>query len=516
MSKPLVCATVTADSTAELRRRRDAVRDADLVELRLDTVADPDVSAALEGRQRPVIVTCRPAWEGGAFEGPEHDRRALLEQALALGAEYVDIEWRAGFVDLVHSVHGRRIVLSMHDFEGVPKDLPAIADAMRATGAQVIKIAVKTAQLSDCLPLLDLGQTLARDDRPTDQRVLIGMGDAGLATRVLACKFQSAWTYAGTLREVGQLTVADLIDRYQFRSLGDATRIYGIVGRPVSHSVSPAMHNAAIRSTGIDAVYLPLAAADVDDFFAFAGAIGLVGASVTIPFKIAMFDRVDDVDPLARRVGAINTIRMTPDERFSELAGSDAAAGRSSGVRRAELRSAKAGTNTDVEGFLRPLAERSVEIRGKRASILGAGGSARAVANALAEEGALVRVHGRRAAQAEAVARAVDGDTGPWPPEAGSWDILINCTPIGMYPDTEKSPMDGHALDGSVVYDLVYNPTATRLLKDAAAAGCTTIGGLEMVVAQARQQFRWWTGIQPPAEVMRAAALERLGEFTDR
>jgi shikimate 5-dehydrogenase len=336
------------------------------------------------------------------------------------------------------------------------------------------------------------------------------MGEAGIVTRVLAHRFGSAWSYAGALRDVGQLTVDDLVNRYQFRTLSPATRLYGVVGRPVSHSVSPAMHNAAIRATGIDATYLPLAAVDADDFFTFAEVVGIAGASVTIPFKVAMLERIDDVDPLARRVGALNTIRFG-DERFAHLGGSGAASEtRPQG--RAHVPST--ATNTDISGFLRPLADRGIEIRGKRASILGAGGSARAVAIALADEGARVRVHGRRAAQAEAVADVVDGEVGPWPPNRGSWDLLVNCTPIGMYPHAGTSPMPHGALDGAAVYDLVYNPQTTQLLRDAAAAGCATIGGLDMLVAQAREQFRWWTGIEPPTDVMRAAAIERLGEFT--
>src|SRR5262252_2467486 len=157
MSKPLLCVTVTAETTAELRARRDAVVDADLVELRLDTVRDPAAAAALDGRRRPVIVTCRPTWEGGSFAGSEEERKRILADALALGAEYVDIEWRAGFDDLIAQTGGRRIVLSSHDFSGVPADLAARAQAMRATGAEVIKIAAQMTSLSDCVPLLDLG-----------------------------------------------------------------------------------------------------------------------------------------------------------------------------------------------------------------------------------------------------------------------------------------------------------------------------------------------------------------------
>jgi 3-dehydroquinate dehydratase/shikimate dehydrogenase len=483
MAKPLLCVTVTADTTAELRRRRDAVEDADLIELRLDTVRDPTAAGALAGRSRPVIVTCRPAWEGGQFAGAEDERLAILGDAFALGAEFVDVEWRAAHAPLVERERGRRIVLSAHHYGGLPRDLEAQVRAMRATGAEVVKVAVQTHRLSDCLPLLELGAASGR----TSGLVLIGMGERGLATRVLAGRFGSRWTYAGSLESVGQATAAELLTRYAFRSIDDGTDLYGIVGSPVSHSVSPAMHNAAFRAAHVDAVYLPMPAADADDFVRFAQGLGVRGASVTIPFKVALFDRADEVHPVGRRIGAINTLRMT-DGRW--MAG-----------------------NTDASGFVAPLRDR-VPLDGVRASILGAGGSARAVAVALGSSGARVTVHARDRARAADVAMLVGGETGRWPPPRGTWDLLVNCTPIGMYPDVEASPIPIEALGGGTVYDLVYNPPVTKLLSDAAAAGCGTINGLEMLVAQAAEQFEWWTGRRAPAGIMREAALARLAEFT--
>jgi 3-dehydroquinate dehydratase / shikimate dehydrogenase len=482
----LLCVTVTAPTTAELRQRRDAaVKEfhADLVELRLDSVRDPNVGAALEARRGPVIVTCRPVWEGGQFSGSETERRQLLEEALARGAEYVDIEARAGFGDVIAKARGRGIVLSMHDFEGVPADLDEQARAMRETGAEVVKIAVRVHRLSDCLRLLDL----AACPGPPGGRVLIAMGEQGIVTRVLARRFGSAWTYAGDLGQIGQVSAARLVDQYRFRSLSASTHVYGLTGSPIGHSVSPAMHNAAIRAAGLDAVYLPFPAADPDDFVTFARALGVEGVSVTIPFKVSLAERVDDLDATARRVGAINTVRVV-NGRWS-------------------------GRNTDVAGFLRPLQDRGVALSGLRGSILGAGGSARAVAIALASKGLAVRVHARSRERAEAVATGVGGHVGPWPPAEGSWDLLVNCTPVGMHPRVDETPVPARLLTGRLVYDLVYNPQVTRLLRDAAEAGCETIGGLDMLVAQAGEQFHWWTGIQPEAGVMRAAALDRLSEF---
>jgi 3-dehydroquinate dehydratase/shikimate dehydrogenase len=481
MSKPLLCVTVTAATTAELRRQRDAVADADLIELRLDSVSDPDAAGALADRQRPVIVTCRPTWEGGGFTGSEDERRRILEDALALGAEYVDLEWRAQFHDLIAQSGGRRIVLSTHDYHGVPMDLVARVHAMRSTGAEVLKIAATLTCLHDAIALLEVGA-----QRGGQSVVLIGMGDYGLTTRILAGRFGSIWTYAGSVKEVGQLTAQSLLKDYHFRSITDSTAIYGIVGGSVTHSVSPSMHNAAFRAAHLDAVYVPFPSVSADDFVTFGRALGVSGASVTIPLKVALFDRVDEVYSVARRIGAINTIKAA-DGRW-------------------------VGGNTDVSGFLQPLQERFA-IKGLRAAVLGAGGAARAVTEALSSSGCIVRLHARKRAQAEDVAMLTSAEIGPWPPEPGSWDLLINCTPIGMYPRVDETPIAAELLTGRYVYDLVYNPSTTRLLREAAVAGCQTIGGLEMLVSQAQEQFQWWTGTRPPAGVMREAALRRLAEF---
>jgi 3-dehydroquinate dehydratase type I len=213
VSRPLLCVTVAAATTAELRRQRDAVADADLVELRLDSVSDPDVAAALDGRRRPVVITCRPAWEGGGFKGSEEERKRILSDAIALGAEFVDIEWRAHFDDLIARTGGKRIVLSTHDFHGVPIDLTARAHAMRSTGAEVVKIAAATTSLSDCIPLLELGSGNGRGSSV----IVIGMGPYGFATRVLSARFGSRWTYAGALSDIGQVGAEALLHAYHYR-----------------------------------------------------------------------------------------------------------------------------------------------------------------------------------------------------------------------------------------------------------------------------------------------------------
>jgi 3-dehydroquinate dehydratase / shikimate dehydrogenase len=479
MKPARLCVTVTADTTAELRTRRDAVSDADLVELRLDTVKDPSAAGALAGRRKPVILTCRSKSDGGFFAGSEEERRALLSEAIALGAEYIDLEWQGSCAGLLEHTGGRRVVLSHHDFTGMPADLRATAQAMQATGAEVVKLAVMASRLTDCLTLREL----ARQTRVP--MAVVAMGEAGLASRVLASWMGSCWSYAGDAVAPGQIEARRMHDEFRFRRIGARTAVYGVIGKPVAHSVSPAMHNAAFRAAHLDAVYLPLAAADFDDFLTFADAAGLAGASVTAPFKVQAFERADECDPVSRRIQSVNTLRRDGARWL--------------------------GCNTDVSGFLAPLEGLST-LRGARAVILGAGGAARSVSVALASAGMQVTIAARRPDQAEAVAALTGAAAGAWPPPPGTWELLVNATPLGTAPYSTESPLpEGYPLTaGTVVYDLVYNPPHTRLLVDAERAGCRTIGGLDMLVAQAQAQFDWWTGQRPADRVLRDAAAARL------
>jgi 3-dehydroquinate dehydratase/shikimate dehydrogenase len=478
MQTAKLCVTVTGQSMAELRRRRDEVTDADLVEVRLDTARDPSAAAAVEGRRLPVIVTCRPEWEGGAFRGSEEERHRILLEAQQLGAEFVDVEWKSHFADVVQAHHGRGVVLSMHDFTGTPDDLTARTRAMRSTGAEVVKVAVMAERLCDCLKLLPLTDPSAGD------AVLIAMGAPGLPTRVLAARFGSRWTYAGDAIAPGQVPARRLREEFGFGRATASTAVFGVVGRPVLHSLSPAMHNGAFDATRLDAVVLPLAAQDYDDFLQFAEGMSLQGASVTAPFKLIALERAQHADDISRRIGSANTLRR-----------------RDAGWQ---------ATNTDSVGFIAPLLSAAIDVRSMRATILGAGGAARAAAAALHDAGALVTIAARRASEAQRLAEAMSCRAGEFPPAPQSWDLLINATPVGTAPAVEETPLPGYTFAGELVYDLVYNPPQTRLLRDAARSGCRTIGGLEMLIAQAMQQFEWWTGHRPSPHVMRDAALNAL------
>jgi len=468
---------------AELTAARDASAVADMVEVRLDGVRDLDVARAVDGGRVPVVATCRPAWEGGRFEGSEEERRDVLARALAHGAAYVDVEWRAGFDDLIRA-NGSRVVVSSHDFAGVPDDLYTRARAMRSTGAALIKVAVTASRLSDTLPLRDIAKG--------GDAVVIGMGDAGVPSRLLASRFGSRWTYAGRSVAPGQMPAARMVEEFRFRTVGARTALYGVVGDNVAHSVSPVMHNAACAAAGLDAVYVPLGAADFADFLAFADALGIAGASVTIPFKLDALRAAVGSDDLTRRVGAANTIRRVKD-------GWEA-------------------TNTDVAGFLAPLDAVwetdavGADVRAlPRVSVLGAGGVARAVVVALASKHAVVTVHARQRARAQALAVSLGVAPGPWPPAAGSWDVLVNCTPLGSASAPDASPLPGGPFDGRLVYDLTYREGESPLVREARCAGLRTLDGLPMLVAQAERQFEWWTGRRPTSGVMAAAARAATG-----
>lgn len=482
MTPVLVCESVRAETMAGLVAARDASRVADLVELRLDGVESPDVRQALAGRHTPVVVTCRPRWEGGAWDGGEADRERLLDEALRAGAEFVDVEWqapwRAAFLDRWRD----RVVLSWHDFAGVPADLSSRAREMARAGAAVTKIAITPRRLRD------LGALLAvRRELPAEARVvLIGMGEAGIASRLLPQRFGSAWTYAGSGIAPGQVPADRLVREYRVRALGARTMLLGVVGRPLGHSVSPAMHNAALSAGGIDAVYVPFEASDFDDFEWAAAAFEVAGVSVTAPFKDEAFRVAGRADATAIALGTANTLRRDADGTW-------------------------AARNTDGDGFLAALAE--VRLEGARAAVLGAGGAAKAVVAALQARGAVVTVYARRTEVAEALAGRLGAEAGQWPPTRGSWDLLVNTTPVGTWPDTDASPLEASIVHGSLVYDLVYNPPITALLRAAEANGCQVIPGLEMLVRQAARQFEWWTGQPAPIDTMRAAARERLEEF---
>lgn len=475
MPRPQIVQTVTATTMAELRARRDAAAGADLIELRLDGVSDVDVAGALKDRPRPVIVTCRPNWEGGRWDGDEASRRALLTAAVAAGADYVDVERRAGWLP-VRRASQTRLIVSDHDFQGTPDDSAARIIEMRRLGADVVKIATTAVTVDDTLRLRDA----VRASGDTGAIVAIAMGEAGQLSRMLPAHFGSCWTYGGDAAP-GQLSVSDLVTQYRVRSHTDGTQLFGVVGAPIAHSASPAMHNAALAAAGIDGVYVPILARTVEEAARVADALGLSGLSITAPLKGGWLDRPDveaDDEP-SRRLRVVNTLARR-DRRWS-------------------------ARNLDVPGFLDPLDHAAVSLTAASSLVLGAGGAARAAAFALSQRGANVAIAARRPDAAQHTASDVAVRAIAWPP-AGEWDLVVNATSAGTWPRVEESPLNTQSVRARVAYDLVYNPESTRFLRDMQQAGARVIGGLEMLVGQAARQFEWWTGRAADRDVMRDAA----------
>jgi 3-dehydroquinate dehydratase / shikimate dehydrogenase len=477
-----ICVTVTGREAEAIRRARaSAEADADLVELRLDFMERPDPAAALAGRRKPAIVTCRPRREGGLFDGAEEERLRILRDAHRLGAEFIDLEWDADAAGLIAERRGRGTIVSRHVFDGTPPDAPGMLDQLRRTGAEIAKLAATVERVSDLAALKDA----AREDGST---ILIGMGRAGVATRVLAGHFGSRWTYAGEAIAPGQMPIGQLLGEYRFRRVRPDAAVYAVLGLPVVHSLSPAMHNAGFAALGLNAVYVPLETRDLAELRAFAARVGLRGASVTIPFKQDIIPLIDEVDATAAAAGAVNTIAVRDGKWI--------------------------GMNTDADGFIAPLRRRLPGgITGLRAVVLGAGGAARGVGLALRRDGASVTICARRAEAARTVAHAIGAETADWPADPGSWDVLVNATPVGSRA-AGGTPYDGR-FDGRLVYDLVYDPDPTPLMSAAAATGIETIGGIEMLVAQAERQFEIWTGQRPPAGLFREAAAQASRQRTN-
>ena len=471
-----LCITVIGRDADTIRQARIAAEaDADLVELRLDSMTSPDAAAALEGRRKPVIVTCRPLREGGMFSGSEEERRRILSDAHAHGAEFIDIEWDSVDAPVMRDRRGRGVIVSRHIFGGTPPDALAILDHLRAQGGEVAKLAVMADRIADL-------RTLLQAVRPDDSSIVIGMGGCGAVTRILASRFGSRWTYAGDRVAPGQLDASRLLEDFRFRRIRPDAAVYGVLGRPVVNSLSPAMHNAGFAALGLNAAYVTFETRDVDELRAFATELGIRGLSVTIPFKQSIMPLIDEVTLAAEAAGAVNTVAIQQGRWI--------------------------GSNTDADGFLQPLRARDLSLRGMRVVILGAGGAARGVGLALSREGARVAVSARRQDVASDVARAVGGAAVAWPPPSGSWDLLVNATPVGSRA-MAGSPYDG-PWDGQLVYDLVYDPDPTELMQRASAAGVETIGGLAILVAQAEQQFQIWTGQRPPAGLFAEAAASAI------
>lgn len=468
-----------------------ASKGAPLVELRLDWLRNlPDLTRLLKERPTPVILTCRRPQDGGRWRGNEEQRQMLLRQAIVQGVEYVDLE--ADVAGSIPRFGKTQRIVSHHDFAETPDNLEEIHKRLQKLDPDIIKIVTMARTPSDNVRMLKL---VAESEQPT---VGFCMGDLGLTSRVLCGKYGSPFTYTtfSSEREMapGQITFEEMRDLYRFDAIDADTRVFGVLGDPIAHSYSPRIHNAAFVHEKINAVYLPLRVPpdELRETLQSFAAIDIEGYSVTIPHKEAVVEAATYPDETVKAVGAANTLYR--DDRGRWFA-----------------------ANTDYEAALATLrtglAERGDgRLAGLKVLILGAGGVAKAIGLACSRADAGVTVTNRNKNRGRALAEQLNCQYIAWENRGSVYaDVLINCTPVGMFPEMDETPYPEHWLrEGMVVFDTIYNPENTLLIKLARARGCTVVSGLEMFIRQAAAQFECFVNRPAPMDVMYATLREAM------
>jgi len=473
--------------------RHLAERGAKLVELRLDYILKSvSLQRLCRDRPCPVIITCRRPSDGGKWNGSEENRLMLLRQAIAEGVDYVDLE--RDIATKIPRYGATKRIVSFHDFRKTPDDLEAIHAEMCGTDPDIVKIATTANHPVDNLRMLKL---IAESEVPT---VGICMGDIGIPTRILAGRFGAPFTFATFNEEralaPGQLSYDEMREVYHYEQIGKDTAVFGVIADPVGHSLSPHVHNAAFRQANVNAVYVPFRVPpeDLEWFVDHAREMGIRGLSVTIPHKESIAACLTAADPSVQGIHAVNTV-LFDEDRIK-------------------------GYNTDFKAAIDCLEQALGEVgaepsplAGLTAMILGAGGAAKAIAYGLRKKDCEIVVASRTFDRAKALAAQFNGKPVEWGARHGvGADILINCTPVGMHPDVDESPYDKHRLRPSMlVFDAVYNPENTLMIKDARVQGCKVITGVEMFVRQAAWQFYLFTGKPAPQNLMREVMKRRIG-----
>ncbi|MFM9115954.1 MAG: shikimate dehydrogenase [Planctomycetota bacterium] len=463
----------------------------ELVELRVDWILRPvNVKRLLTDRPTPVIFTCRRENDGGRWTKPENERLMLLRSAIVEGVDYVDLE-----EDVAGSIprYGKtKRIVSYHNFRETPDNLWEIHQRMQKLDADIVKLATLAHNQHDNLRMMRL---VKEAPVPT---IGLCMGETGMPTRILCGKFGSPFSFA-TLHAArtlapGQLTYRDMRDLYRFPLVNAETEIYGVIADPVSHSLSPHIHNAGFASHQFNKVYLPfrVSSDELPSFLANCRELVIRGLSVTIPHKESAVRYLSQVEDAAQAVGAVNTIDFTGPTAV--------------------------GSNTDlaaaVDSVVRAMgrADRSLPLEGVRVLLLGAGGVSRAIATGLTQQGAQCLVTGRTMSRAENLAQQVGGQAVEWEERSRvRCDLVVNCTPIGMHPNVNETPFPEGLLGHMVVFDTIYNPEQTLLIKQARAAGCAVITGVDMFVRQAALQYQVFTRQKAPVDVMRREVMRRIG-----
>lgn len=481
----------------------------DMIEVRLDCLAAAELNPALREiwarlaeTHCSIILTMRAAEQGGHNSLSYEDRYRFWSSFNKLPGDcLVDLELALIPAFTTESAQGKQpidwnhVICSQHDFAGVPADFDQLYERMAATPARILKFAFQANDAVDCLALFRL---LDRAQREGREVIAIAMGQAGITTRILGPSRGSFLTYGSlsydSATAPGQLTVRELRDLYRIDQIDRDTEITGLVGTPVGHSISPRIHNAAFAAAEVNAVFLPFEVRDVASFMRRMVRESsreidwnLRGLSVTAPHKRAVMNSLDWIERAAKEIGAVNTI-LVQDRQLH-------------------------GYNTDAAGFISPLQEGCRSLQGARCAVIGAGGAARAVLWSLQNQKAHAVLFVRNPEKANPVAAEFGIDCYPIAEASfDGFDIVVNATPLGTLGGREnETPATAEQLRGvRWAYDLVYNPLETRFQREARMAGCQTIGGVHMLIAQAVDQFKLWTGKQPDLAVMRAAALKAL------
>ncbi|KAK1351858.1 Shikimate dehydrogenase (NADP(+)) [Heracleum sosnowskyi] len=498
----LICAPLMADSVEEIvvQMNRAKSSGADLVEIRLDSLKsfDPvkDVPSLIKQCPLPTLFTYRPTWEGGQYDGNEKSRLDVLHFVMESGADYIDVELKA-VEEFNNSMRGTKpakckVIVSSHNYQYTPsiEDLGNLVAAIQASGADIVKIATTALNITDVARVF---QITVHSQAPI---IAMVMGERGLMSRILCPKFGGYLTFgaldSGIVSAPGQPTIADLLNLYNFRQIGPDTKIFGIIGKPVSHSKAPLLYNEAFKAVGFNGIYVHLLVDDYAKFFQTYSSTDFSGFSCTIPHKETALRCCDEVDPVAESIGAVNCIiRMNNGKLF--------------------------GCNTDYVGAISAIEDglrgsqhissaTGSPLSGKLFVVIGAGGAGKALAYGAKEKGARVVIANRTYERAKELADTIGGhaisisELDNFRPE--SHMILANTTSMGMQPNVDETPISKEALKSyELVFDAVYTPKITKLLREADACGAKIVTGVEMFIGQAYEQYERFTGLPAPKEL---------------
>src|SRR5450755_1699618 len=494
---PRVCvAVVGEDATNIIDRAESLVRDNPFMEFRLDYLTNP--AAGLPKLKHfldlhpeaTVIATCRRAVNGGKFKGSASAQLEVLTKAAAIGFQLVDIELQSAEIlkpaELTELKDRVGVILSFHDFKATKKLEESFAE-MKRYPADFYKVVSTATTLHDNVHMMKFLQAHSA------QYEMVGlcMGEQGIISRILGVRAGSIFTFGAATRgeetAVGQVLASELRDTYRIEMVDAATQVYGVAGDPVAHSMSPIMMNAAFRRETVNAVFLALHAKTMKDLVACVPDIPIRGLSITMPYKQNIVESLSNSDALTKQVGACNTVVRGQDGKLY-------------------------GFNTDVAGVVVPLEQR-MTLQGAKILVVGAGGVARAAAFGLKNKGAEVFIVNRTSEKGQALAKATKAKYLKRADLAKmSFDVIVNATPLGMGRN-RQSPLEEKELNTKFLFDLVYVPAETELVKMARAKNISIIPGLEMFVQQGARQFKFWSGKPAPIAEMSfvvSKALERL------